>query len=140
MKPERLRIVLIGLAAVVIGFNVWMYYTWPDLPLLPCENTEVTRTASPDGKLDAVLFTRKCSGTKSVGSQISIIEAGAVLPNKSGNAFVANGGEIRAEWGGPRVAMAWSGPAVLSVARDATAEVYKSEAEVAGTAITYIAR
>jgi hypothetical protein len=137
MKPERLRLILIGIAAVVIGFNVWMYYTWPDLPLLPCENTEVSRAPSPDGKLDAVLFTRRCSGTKSVGSQVSVIEAGAALPNKSGNAFVSNGGKVRAEWGGPKVSLAWTGPAALSVTRDATAEVYKSESRVAEATIAY---
>lgn len=140
MKPERLRVVLIGVAAVVIGFNVWMYYTWPDLPLLPCENTEVARAPSPDGKLDAVLFTRECATTKSVGSQVSLIGAGEALPNKSANAFVSNGGEVRAAWGGPRVSLEWTGPAALTVTRDPTAEVYKSEAEVAGAAITYIAQ
>jgi hypothetical protein len=140
MKPERLRVVLIGVAAVVIGFNVWMYYTWPDLPLLPCKNTEVSRAPSPDGKLDAVLFTRNCSGTKALGSQVSLIGAGEALPNKSGNAFVSKGGKVHAEWGGPRVALAWAGPAALTVTRDATAEVYKSEPQVAGAAITYIAQ
>jgi hypothetical protein len=137
MKPERLRLILIAVAVAVIGFNAWMYFTWPDLPLLPCENTEVARTPSPDGKRDAVLFTRRCSGTKSVGSQVSILAAGAALPNKSGNAFVANGGKIRAEWGGPRVSLAWTGPTALAVTRDVTAEVYKSEAEAGGATITY---
>lgn len=137
MKPQRLRIILIGIAAVVIGFNVWMYFTWPDLPLLPCENTEVSRAPSPDGRLDAVLFTRKCASTKSVGSQVSLIGAGETLPNKSGNAFVSNGGEVRAAWGGPRVSMAWTGPAALTVTHDRTAEVYKSEAQVSSVAITY---
>lgn len=140
MKPERLRVVLIGIAAVIIGFNVWIYSTWPDLPLLPCENTEVSRAPSPDGRLDAVLFTRNCAGTKAVGSQVSLVGAGEALPNKSGNAFVSNGGEVRAAWGGPRVSLAWSGPAALTVTRDPTAEVYKSEAQVAGAAITYIAQ
>jgi hypothetical protein len=140
MKPQRLRVVLIGVAAVVIGFNVWMYYTWPDLPLLPCENTEVSRAPSPDGKLDAVLFTRNCSGTKSIGSQVSLIGAGEALPDKSGNAFVSNGGKVRAAWGGPSVALTWTGPAALTVTRDPTAEVYKSEPQVAGAAISYVAQ
>ena len=140
MKPERLRVVLIGIAAVVIGFNVWMYYTWPDLPLLPCENTEVSRAPSPDGRLDAVLFTRNCSGTKALGSQVSLIGAGEVLPNKSGNAFVSKGSKVKAEWGGPKVTLSWTGPAALTVTRDATAEVFKSEPRVAGAAIVYIAQ
>ena len=52
--------------------------------------------------------------------------------------FVSNGGEVRAAWGGPRVSLAWSGPAALTVTRDPTAEVYKSEAQVAGAAITVV--
>ena len=137
MKPERLRVVLISVAAAVIGFNVWMYFTWPDLPLLPCKNTEVSRTASPDGRLDAVLFTRECASTRSVGSQVSVIEAGEALANKSGNAFVSNGGDVRAPWGGPRVALAWTGPAALTVSHDPAAEIYKAETEAAGAVITY---
>ena len=138
MKPERLRVVLIAVAAVIIGFNVWMYYTWPDLPLLPCKNTEVSRAPSPDGRQDAVLFTRVCSGTKSIGSQVSVVAAGAALPNKSGNAFVSKGGKVHAEWGGPRVTLAWTGPAALTVTRDATAQVYKSEPQVGRATVTYI--
>ena len=136
MKPS-LRAVLIVIAAAVIGFNVWMYYTWPDVPLLPCANTEVSRAASPDGRKDAVLFTRVCSGTKSVGSQVSILAGDAVLPNKSGNALVSNGGKVRAAWGGPNITLSWSGPAALTIAHDPSAEIYKSEAEVDGVAITY---
>ena len=137
MKPDRLRLILLGIAAVVIGLNVWLYFTWPDLPLLPCKNTEVSRAASPDGKRDAVLFTRHCSGTKSAGSQISIIPSGGALPNKSGNTFVSNGGKVRAAWGGPKVTLIWTGPAALTITRDATADVFKSEAEVGGAAVIY---
>jgi hypothetical protein len=140
MKPDRLSVILIGVAAVVIGFNVWMYYTWPDLPLLPCANTEVSRAASPDGTQDAVLFTRACSGTKSVGSQVSILPAGAALPNKSGNALISNGGKVRASWGGPNVTLSWTAPAALTIAHDPSAEIYKSEAQVGGVAVTYQAQ
>lgn len=33
MKPDRLRLVLLVVAGVVIAFNVYMYLTWPDTPL-----------------------------------------------------------------------------------------------------------
>jgi len=32
VKPERLKLILMITAAVVIAFNVYMYFTWPEAP------------------------------------------------------------------------------------------------------------
>ncbi|MEN3951681.1 hypothetical protein [Iodidimonas sp. SYSU 1G8] len=33
MTPDRLRLVLLIVAAAVIAFNVYMYLTWPEAPI-----------------------------------------------------------------------------------------------------------
>lgn len=55
-----------------------------------CENETLSIVAAPNGRVNAVLFTRSCGATTGVGTHISVLPAGVTLPNQSGNTFVAD--------------------------------------------------
>lgn len=64
-----------------------------------CKNEHVQTLRSPDGRFDAVVFTRSCSATSGYKTQLSIVRADAGLPESEGNALVA-----RAD---PRIVVRW---------------------------------
>ena len=76
----------------------------------PCDNTEVSRLASPDGQLEAVIFERSCGATTDFSTQISIVRKGSSLAGSAGNTFIADsnhGAALRAKWGGPPADVKW---------------------------------
>ena len=75
-----------------------------------CGNTEVSRLASPDGRLEAVIFERSCGATTDFTTQISIVRKGDAIANDAGNTFIADsnhGAAPRANWGGPPADVKW---------------------------------
>jgi hypothetical protein len=64
-----------------------------------CKNEHVQTLRSPDGRFDAVVFTRSCSATSGYKTQLSIVRADAGLPEAEGNALVARGD--------PRIVVRW---------------------------------
>jgi hypothetical protein len=104
-----------------------------------CENTPVQREVSPDGVLQAVLFARDCGATTGFSSQVSILGRDEALPNRAGNAFIADLGDgaPAAPWGGPAVTLRWTGDATLVIAHDQRARVLAMEREVRGVRISY---
>ncbi len=64
-----------------------------------CRNEIVQTLRSPDGRYDAVVFTRSCAMTSGYTTHLSVLAADAVLPDVEGNALVARGG--------PRIVVRW---------------------------------
>src|SRR5688572_31763376 len=86
-----------------------------------CSNDEVGRFASPDSKLEAVVFQRDCGATTGFSTQVSIVLKGSPLPDQGGNVFVADADHGRApsaSWGGPPVNVAWSSRRTLKLGLD----------------------
>jgi len=103
-----------------------------------CVNTEIRRLASPDGRLEAVLFERNCGATTGFSSQVSILAAGAALDPVGGNALVidADHGAAPTEaWGGPEVEMRWVGPRTLRLRHHPAARVFHEGDRIAGVSI-----
>ena len=55
-----------------------------------CKNAIQWRTASPDGRFEAVVFQRDCGATTGISTQVSIVSAGQSLPDASGNVMVSD--------------------------------------------------
>lgn len=103
--------------------------------LLPCENAEVRRVASPDGEVEVVAFERDCGATTDLSYHVSVLPTGDLLPDDPGNTFVtgrsANLGTLVQT---PLVG--WRGDSVhifFVVPR----EVYEQQQEAAGRPVRY---
>lgn len=56
-----------------------------------CGNEVIQAVPSPSGDKVAYLFNRDCGATTGVSFQLTIMDKGDELPNKSGNTFVSDG-------------------------------------------------
>ena len=64
-----------------------------------CANTITSRTTSPNGDRDAVVFTRDCGATTAYSTQVTLTPAGAKVPNQAGDVFVVpDSTDVRLEW------------------------------------------
>jgi hypothetical protein len=64
-----------------------------------CGNVVAQQEPSPDGRHVAVVFTRDCGATTGFSNQVAILDAGATLPDRGGNAFVASDSSaVRVYW------------------------------------------
>ena len=64
-----------------------------------CKNELVQTLRSPDGRFDAVVFTRSCAASTGYTTQLSVLPAETVLPDAEGNALVVRGD--------PRIVVRW---------------------------------
>jgi hypothetical protein len=64
-----------------------------------CKNELVQTLRSPDGRFDAVVFTRSCAASTGYNTQLSIVPAGSGLADAEGNALVVRGD--------PRIVVRW---------------------------------
>ncbi|HLB17056.1 MAG TPA: hypothetical protein VJM14_19180 [Burkholderiales bacterium] len=64
-----------------------------------CKNELVQTLRSPDGRFDAVVFTRSCTARTGYTTQLSVLPAETVLPDAEGNALVVRGD--------PRIVVRW---------------------------------
>ena len=104
-----------------------------------CENSVVSRTPSPDGQYDAVIFERDCGATTGFSTQISVVDGGKSVSG-SGNAFVADDdhGAARAgSWGGPWAEPKWLSPARLLIRYAKKSRVFEQSNNAEGVTITY---
>ena len=64
-----------------------------------CANTITQRAPSPDGRYDAVVFTRDCGATTDYSTQVALVRRGADLPDRPGNVFISvHPTGARVEW------------------------------------------
>ena len=106
-----------------------------------CRNEQLANLASPDGRHRAVVFQRDCGATTGSSTQVSVLSAGATLPDSAGNVFRADRNHGRApagRGGGPRVIARWITPDTLEVRYDARARVFTREATAAGVGVRFV--
>ena len=67
-----------------------------------CANEIGSRVGSPDGRHEAIVFTRNCWATTGFSTQVSVATPGAQLGNEPGNVFVSrDSAVVEIEWRGP---------------------------------------
>ena len=64
-----------------------------------CKNELVQTLRSPDGRFDAIVFTRSCAASTGYNTQLSVVRAGDGLTDAEGNALVVRGD--------PRIVVRW---------------------------------
>ena len=107
-----------------------------------CGINLVRRVPSADGQWEAILFERDCGATTDFGTHLSVLRAGAKLPNKPGNVFIADSDHGRAplvEGNVIDVSIQWAGPDSLVVRYDPRARIFSQESKVQGISVHYIA-
>lgn len=95
-----------------------------------CENVVRARLAAPDGKRDALVFTRACGATTGESVQLSVVPTGQA-PEGTGNVLIADGVHASA------VSARWQGPRVLSVRLPARARTFHTATLAEGVRIVY---
>jgi TonB family protein len=93
-----------------------------------CGNELLSRSPSPEGKRDALVFTRSCGATTPYYTEVSIVPAGAPLENVPGNLLGADSDRGRAPSEpkrGPALHVRWKGPQELEVAHQRKARIFR---------------
>ena len=119
MKREALLAVVIQSAALLTGCG--------DLGM--CGNEVRSTTASPTGKLRAVVFTRDCGATTGFSTQVSILNSGDALPDEPGNVLIADGTIS--------LVVTWQSDSQVLVSGDLTTRLSKQETEIQRVRIQY---
>jgi len=97
-----------------------------------CKNEVVQTLKSPDGRFDAIVFTRSCALRSGYNTQLSILPAETVLPEGEGNALVVRGD--------PRIVVRWEGRRRLRVTELGSADTKLKLARVGEVELVYAAR
>jgi hypothetical protein len=94
-----------------------------------CEN-EVSETShSPSGNMKAVVFNRGCGATVGFNTQVSVLAAGADLPNDGGNVLIVDDAvPLKLEWRSDQA---------LRITERFETRVFKQESSVDGIQVTY---
>ncbi len=105
-----------------------------------CGNELVNEIRSPGGKSKAVVFQRDCGASTGFSTQMSILDAGERLSNRSGNIFVADtdhGKSPAGAWGGPEVEVRWLDDDHLFIRHDSRVRVFRAEQTFGSVQIRY---
>jgi hypothetical protein len=98
-----------------------------------CENRLTQTIPSPDGTLDAAVFSRDCGATVATSAQVSVLAHGT-RPKGPGTIFIAdsNHGAVAID-----LEVVWKAPAELAIAYPARARVFKKEERLGGVHVAY---
>ena len=94
-----------------------------------CANTEQQRVLSPDGRREAVVFERDCGATTDYSTQVSVLTAGAALPNTPGNAYIYGHRT--------RLAVTWPSPTVVAIEYSSGARGLHEQARAGAVTVLY---
>ena len=110
MRRKHTTFLLIGTILYGISGCVWD----------GCSNQEVSRVASPDGKLAIVIFTGDCDGPSEFDTQVSIVSRGTRVDTGLGNTFVAQypHGDYLANWTRPKTDVRWLTDRTIMISTD----------------------
>lgn len=121
---KRLLIAIVIIIAIFIGGRYVLTLLFGGM----CGNEIIQVVPSPSGDKVAYLFNRDCGATTGVSFQLSIMDKGDELPNKTGNTFVSDG-EFTIEWVNRKN---------LNVTYRKSSETYKMDTRVNGITIEYV--
>jgi len=86
MKPV-VKLALAALGLIILGSLGVIASGW--FLASGCENTEQQRVPSPNGRFELVIFERNCGATTDFSTQVSLVDRGAKLIDRPGNAYVS---------------------------------------------------
>jgi hypothetical protein len=121
----RSLVLFTTLPAAIVGALLWVLTGF----LPGCEVVEHQRLPSPDGRFDLVVFSRSCGTPESPNTQAALIPLGVAVPEDAAS-FVSIGAAAQLQ---PQ----WAAPGAIAMTLPGTAEIYRSDATVAGITVTY---
>ncbi|MBS4178867.1 DUF5412 family protein [Lederbergia citrea] len=95
-----------------------------------CANEIVKKVDSPNGKKTAYIFKRDCGATTAESFQLSILNNGGDLKNKSGNTFVSS----------EEFSVEWLNDSKLQIKYDQTSETFKMDSRVKRINVEYVGK
>jgi hypothetical protein len=129
------------LLAVLAAGVVAVRFLLADAFASACANNVVAEYPSPDRTHKVVVFQRDCGATTDFSTQASLLASAETLPNEGGNLFVADtnhGTAPAASWGGPTLAVQWSGSTSVVLEHDPKVRTFKSESHHGEVAVSYV--
>jgi hypothetical protein len=104
-----------------------------------CSNTEVSRSTSPDRRLDAVLYQRNCGATTGFSTQIALVPVGNLLSGDSAlyRADDDHGAARTGVWGGPWAEIEWLTSNKLLVRYAAKSRIFQQNTNAYGISVSY---
>ena len=123
------RSILLALGGLVAGVTLIGFFLFLFLNSMTsgwCGIQPLSATVSPDARQQVVTFEYDCGATTDFSTQVSLLPAGASLPNRPGNviALDAYGDSApRGPGGGPIVRVKWLGNDSLEISFDQRARV-----------------
>ena len=108
----------------------------------PCENTVLSKSSSPDGKKEAIVFERGCGATTSESTQVSIASKGSLfLERPTRWSSTAGGNVLVVEDAGSGssepVEAHWASSQRLIVTHGPGSTVFKQESSVLGVVVEH---
>jgi hypothetical protein len=135
-----LRIVLISVLATVAVVGLAAYFGLRGLENFMCGVSVVRRVASPDGRLEAVLFERNCGATTDFATNLSVVSAGSKIKNDVGNLLTADSDDGHALLDSGHVihvSIEWIRSDSLVVRYDRRARVFRQTGSAHGVSVSY---
>jgi hypothetical protein len=105
-----------------------------------CGNQLLRSVPAPDGRVQAVIFSRSCGATTGFSTQVSLIPSKKSLANESGNVLTADSDHGRApsgEGGGPQIAIVWEAPDRLVIRHHPAARLFHQARRVGDVTVRY---
>ena len=105
-----------------------------------CSNQVISKTKSPDGSLEAVVFQRDCGATTDFSTQVSIFRSWFPRGNSSGNVFVSDtnhGAAPAGMGGGPDVNVKWQSANELVISHHFKVRIYLAEPQWGSVKVKY---
>src|SRR5882672_12887453 len=141
MRPRGDVVVGAFLVLVIIGWGftcVHFLDSW-------CGSEVVSRTPSPDGYLEAVLYEANCGATTDFGTHVAVVRAGTTIPSVGvfdggPTLLVADSDHGRAPLDSGhviRVRLRWVSSDSLVVQYDRRARIYQQRDRSHGVSVTY---
>lgn len=97
-----------------------------------CTNRIISEIPSPDGKIKAVIFQRKCGIDTIPSTQVSLLPASETLQNHKGNIFIAEGNARRVG-----VNVSWKSPEAVQLSFKSNRGILRKASILMGVTVSY---
>jgi Family of unknown function (DUF5412) len=140
MKWKKARQFLLGALALLVITGIWISYANHQAFDNICRNQILSESFSPDQTYRVVVFQRDCGATTGFSTQVSVLKVMEILPNESGNLFIADTDHGKAPsgmGGGPEVKISWVGSRSVHLTHHKNARIFFSNLHVLEVSATY---
>ena len=140
MKWKKSKLILMG--GLIFLITIWILFTYTIQVAFDgmCGNKFLSEMPSPDRIYRVVVFQRDCGATSGFSTQVSVLKAGELLPNQSGNLFIADTDRGKAPsgmGGGPEVRLSWIGSRSVRLIYHKNTRVFLANPRFSEVSATY---